>query len=49
MIDTMKPKAWQWFDLPFFEDLEDFQFDDPEAHDFVEVHNLLNLGGENFI
>lgn len=49
MIDTMKPKAWQWFDLPFFDDENDFQFDDPDAHDFAQRHNLLEVGGENFV
>lgn len=49
MIDTMKPKAWQWFDLPFFDDEHDFQFDDPEARDFVERNNLLEMNGENFL
>jgi hypothetical protein len=49
MIDTMKPKAWQWFDLPFFDDEHDFQFDDPEARDFVEQNNLLGMNGENFL
>lgn len=49
MIDTMKPKSWQWFDLPFFDDEHDFQFDDPESHDFVERHNLRRIDGENFV
>lgn len=39
----MKPKAWQWFDLPFFDDEHDFQFDDPEARLFAEKNNLLDM------
>lgn len=46
MIDTMKPKSWQWFDLPFFDDEHDFQFDDPESRDFVLHHSI---DGENFV
>ena len=46
MIDTMKPKTYQWFDLPFFDDEHDFEFDDPEADDFVKTHKSF---GGNFI
>lgn len=45
----MKPKMYQWFDLPFFDDEHDFQFDDPEADDFVETHKSLGINGGNFI
>lgn len=49
MIDTMKPRAFQWFDLPFYDDENDFQFDDPEANDFVVGNNLLEIGADNFL
>lgn len=42
-IDAMKPSTWQWFDLPFFDDEHDFQFDDPEARHFAEKNNLLDM------
>lgn len=49
MIDTMKPSTWQWFDLPFFDDEHDFEFDDPDARIFVQRHNLLETSDENFV
>ncbi|CRL07447.1 CLUMA_CG020416, isoform A, partial [Clunio marinus] len=42
-IDGMKAKTWQWFDLPFYDDEHDFQFDDPEADHFVQDNNLLEF------
>lgn len=45
----MKPRTWQWFDLPFYDDDHDFQFDDPEADGFAKAHKSLGLSGENFI
>lgn len=45
----MRPRFWQWFELPFFEDEHDFEFDDPEAEDFVESNNLLGMSGDNFL
>ncbi|XP_070502672.1 phospholipase A2 large subunit-like [Chironomus tepperi] len=41
MIDVKKPRVWQWFDLPFFDDEHDFEFvDDNEARDFVDDNQL---------
>jgi hypothetical protein len=46
----MKPRTWQWFDLPFYDDEHDFEFisrGDPETRDFVETNRLLIEG--NFL
>jgi len=48
MIDVKKPRVWQWFDLPFFDDEHDFEFvDDKETRDFVD-ENHIYLNG-NFL
>jgi hypothetical protein len=49
LIDPLKPKAWQWFDLPFFDDVNDFQFDDPEARAFIESNEILQTRKIDFV
>lgn len=49
VVDSSKPKEWQWFDLPFYSDndtdSENFS-DDPE---FDDQNNLLEIVSENFV
>ncbi|CAO1301661.1 unnamed protein product [Diamesa hyperborea] len=48
LVDVVKPKSFQWFDLPFFDDEDkDFQFDE-ETRVFVESNNLLEMNGDSF-
>ena len=44
----MKPKSFQWFDLPFYDDEDsDFQSDEV-TRVFVESNNLLEMKGDYF-
>lgn len=48
LVDVIKPKSFQWFDLPFYDDEDkDFQFDE-ETRVFVESNNLLEMNGDSF-
>ncbi len=47
-MDATKPKTWQWFDLPFYDDQNDFQFDAIEGEgDENEIDsNFMTLWSE---
>lgn len=48
LVDVVKPKSFQWFDLPFYDDEDsDFQSDEV-TRVFVESNNLLEMKGDYF-
>lgn len=45
----MKSKVFQWFDLPFFDDVNDFQFDEYHAKSFIDSNSLDNMRKVGFV